>query len=146
MALKDEIEALIQRGYLREFVAGRQAQPKERNNTRNCRNSPPRIEQTQRQRGNSPTEIRTIFGGHTGGSSNRALKAYARSAYHHVNLTEERPAKELRTAPYAITFSDEDFKGVHHPHDDALVVSMTIANFKVRRILVDNGSSADILY
>jgi hypothetical protein len=32
------------------------------------------------------------------------------------------------------------------PHDDALVVIMTVANHTIHRILVDNGSSADILY
>ena len=57
-----------------------------------------------------------------------------------------RPMKELRPMPYLIVFSDEDFRGAHHPHDDAFVVSMTIANYNVRRILMDNGSSADILY
>jgi hypothetical protein len=32
------------------------------------------------------------------------------------------------------------------PHDDALVVIMTVANHAIHRILVDNGSSVDILY
>jgi hypothetical protein len=32
------------------------------------------------------------------------------------------------------------------PHDDALVVTLTVANHGIHRILVDNGSSADILY
>ena len=32
------------------------------------------------------------------------------------------------------------------PHDDALVVTMTVANHAIHRILVDNGSSTDILY
>jgi hypothetical protein len=31
-------------------------------------------------------------------------------------------------------------------HTDALVVSLTIANFQLRRILVDTGSLADILF
>jgi hypothetical protein len=31
------------------------------------------------------------------------------------------------------------------PHDDALVVTLTVANHGIHRILVDNGSSADIL-
>jgi hypothetical protein len=46
----------------------------------------------------------------------------------------------------AITFSDEDYEGVYLPHSDALVVTMVIANHKIHRVLVDNGSSADILY
>jgi hypothetical protein len=32
------------------------------------------------------------------------------------------------------------------PHDDALVVTLTVANHGIHRILVDNRSSADILY
>ena len=35
---------------------------------------------------------------------------------------------------------------LHHPHDDALVVSIRVRDYKVHRMLVDNGSSADILY
>ena len=36
--------------------------------------------------------------------------------------------------------------GVAMPHDDALVVTLTVANHVIHRILVDNGRSADILY
>jgi hypothetical protein len=32
------------------------------------------------------------------------------------------------------------------PHTDALVLSLVIANHKIHRILIDTGSSADILY
>jgi hypothetical protein len=32
------------------------------------------------------------------------------------------------------------------PHDDALVVTMTVANHTIHMILVDNGSSAEIIY
>ena len=45
-----------------------------------------------------------------------------------------------------IEFLDKDFAGVLQPHTDALVVMLTIANHNVHRILVDNGSSTDILY
>lgn len=33
-----------------------------------------------------------------------------------------------------------------YPHDDALVVTLLIANYTTRRVLVDNGSSTDILF
>ena len=46
----------------------------------------------------------------------------------------------------AITFTDKDAERVHHPHDDAIDVTLFIANYTTRRVLVDNGSSADILY
>ena len=46
----------------------------------------------------------------------------------------------------AITFTKEDAKRIHHPHDDAIVITLLIADYTTRRVLVDNGSSTDILY
>ena len=46
----------------------------------------------------------------------------------------------------AITFTDEDIERIHHPHDDAIVITLLIANYTTKKVLVDNGSSTDILY
>ena len=46
----------------------------------------------------------------------------------------------------AITFMKEDAKRIHHPHDDAIVITLLIADYTTRRVLVDNGSSTEILY
>ena len=46
----------------------------------------------------------------------------------------------------AITFTDEDVERIYHPHDDAIVITLLIADYTTRRVLVDNGSSTDILY
>ena len=43
-------------------------------------------------------------------------------------------------------FSEEDGRGVKQPHDDPLVIMLMIEGFSTRRILVDNGSSVDIIY
>ena len=43
-------------------------------------------------------------------------------------------------------FSEEDIRGVKQPHDDPLVIMVMIEGFNTRRVLVDNGSSADIIY
>ena len=43
-------------------------------------------------------------------------------------------------------FSEEDVRGVKQPHDDPLVIMLTIEGFNTRRILVDNGSSMNISY
>ena len=45
-----------------------------------------------------------------------------------------------------IGFSEEDARRLHHPHDDALVVSLQVGDYNMNQVLVDNGSSADILY
>ncbi|XP_022843108.1 uncharacterized protein LOC111366623 [Olea europaea var. sylvestris] len=44
-----------------------------------------------------------------------------------------------------ITFGTKDLEGITFPHDDALVISVIIANFEVKRILVDNRSAANVL-
>ncbi|KAG6732462.1 hypothetical protein I3842_01G179400 [Carya illinoinensis] len=44
-----------------------------------------------------------------------------------------------------IFFEEADMEGVIYPHEDALVITLVIANSTTRRVLVDNGSSADIL-
>ena len=45
-----------------------------------------------------------------------------------------------------IGFSEEDARCLHHPHDNALVVSIRVGDYNTHRVLVDNGSSTDILY
>ena len=44
-----------------------------------------------------------------------------------------------------IGFSEKDARRLHH-HDDALVVSLRLGDSNMHWVLVDNGSSADILY
>ena len=45
-----------------------------------------------------------------------------------------------------IKISEEDARYLHHPHDDALVISIWVGDYKTHRVLVDNRSFADILY
>ena len=46
----------------------------------------------------------------------------------------------------AITFTDEDAARIHHPYDDAIIITLLIADYTTRRVLIDNESLADILY
>ncbi|GAV62922.1 hypothetical protein CFOL_v3_06444, partial [Cephalotus follicularis] len=45
-----------------------------------------------------------------------------------------------------ISFSEADYEGVRLPHDDPVMVTLLVELFTMKRILIDNGSSADILY
>ena len=45
-----------------------------------------------------------------------------------------------------MVFSEEDAQGVKQPHDNPLVIMLMIEEFNTRRVLVDNGSLADIIY
>ncbi|GAV81854.1 hypothetical protein CFOL_v3_25307, partial [Cephalotus follicularis] len=57
-------------------------------------------------------------------------------------------SKRLRTGgdEEVISFSEADYEGVRLPHDDPVVVTLLVELFTMKRILIDNGSSADILY
>ena len=46
----------------------------------------------------------------------------------------------------ALSFSDEDKVGTLQPYDDALVVTLKIGGYDVKRRLVDQGSDAEIMY
>ena len=78
------------------------------------------------------------------GSSKKARKTYLR-VVQNVQLTGSVPKIVRRESP-VIGFSEEDARRLHHPHDDALIVSVRVGDYNVHRMLVDNGSSADILY
>ncbi|XP_065622951.1 uncharacterized protein LOC136064751 [Quercus suber] len=43
-------------------------------------------------------------------------------------------------------FSDEDKVGTIQPHDDALVVTLRIGGYDVKRVMVDQGSAVEIMY
>ncbi|GAV79382.1 hypothetical protein CFOL_v3_22847, partial [Cephalotus follicularis] len=45
-----------------------------------------------------------------------------------------------------ISFSEGDYEGLRLPHDDPVVVTLQVELFTTKRILIDSGSSADILY
>ncbi|XP_075649705.1 uncharacterized protein LOC142620186 [Castanea sativa] len=45
-----------------------------------------------------------------------------------------------------MSFNEEDARGMKQPHNDPLVVMLTIEGFNTKRILVDNGSSVNIIY
>ena len=45
-----------------------------------------------------------------------------------------------------MSFNEEDARGVKQPHNDPMVIMLTREGFNTKRILMDNGSFADIIY
>ena len=85
-----------------------------------------------------------IVEGSLTGQSSRSKKTYLK-VVQNVQLLGQSP-KTRTLDQQAITFTDKDASKIHHPHDDAIVITLLIADYSTRRVLVDNGSSADILY
>ncbi|KAL4600618.1 hypothetical protein ACB092_11G212300 [Castanea dentata] len=54
--------------------------------------------------------------------------------------------KRLKVNLPVLGFSEEDKVGTIQPHDNALVVTLRIGNYDVKRVMIDQGSGADIMY
>ncbi|XP_058223093.1 uncharacterized protein LOC131332812 [Rhododendron vialii] len=133
--LKQQIEDLIQRGRLQRFVTKKhQKQPRKEDTSK------------ERRDGAAPQsgpigEIKVIHGGFAGGGeSSHARKAHLRKLrteeYLEVN-TIDRPSKIQKKEEIPIIFSEEDLKGIQIPHDDPLVITIVIANYLTRRVLME---------
>ncbi|XP_050255174.1 uncharacterized protein LOC126701079 [Quercus robur] len=59
------------------------------------------------------------------------------------NPEPKRAKMEVRPT---LSFLNEDKVGTLQPHDDALVVTLRIEGYDVKRVLVDQGSGAEIMY
>ncbi|XP_023899215.1 uncharacterized protein LOC112011053 [Quercus suber] len=129
--LKQQIENLIRQGKLRNFF-GRDHKG-----------------ETLKARLEEPSrpllgEIRVIIGGTSIGQSSKSRKTYLKIVQN-VQLSGLSPRTRTMDEQ-AITFTHEDAERVHHPHDDMIVITLLIVDYTTKRVLVDNGSSADILY
>ena len=64
------------------------------------------------------------------------------------------PAEESQPGPKRarmsfrpiMSFSDEDKIGTIQPHDDALLITLRIGDYDVKRVMVDGGSTAEVMY
>ena len=56
------------------------------------------------------------------------------------------PKKARLEWPLVMRFSDEDKVGTIQPYDDALVITLRIRGYDVKRVMVDQGSAAEIMY
>lgn len=68
----------------------------------------------------------------------RSKKAFALEA-------GELYSTSLLKSSLKIEFTKEEAASIHQPHNDALMVALTIANIKVYHILVDVNSSVNML-
>jgi hypothetical protein len=88
--------------------------------------------------------ILPIFGGSAlEFESKKALKHYFREVR---NICVEGRVERMRWSHILITISEEDVRLQGFPHNDALVIEANIASWTLGKLLVDNGSSADIIF
>jgi len=70
-----------------------------------------------------------------------SIKAYQRKTDSIRNLT--RP---FNGPDDEVTFHESDTNGLDRPLNDPLVITLTIGDFNVELILIDTGSTLDIIF
>jgi len=102
-------------------------------------------DETQPMKGKAEELVRPPFGEIkiiVRGMSTRSLSRARKTCLWEVQNVQisRRPPRMIREYKPAIVFTDEDARQLHHPHDDAIIITLTIANYTTRRVLIDNGS------
>ncbi|KAL0407963.1 UNVERIFIED_CONTAM: hypothetical protein Sradi_1730700 [Sesamum radiatum] len=158
---KNEIERIIQNGYLQEYVCWEKArgtgpyQMKETNMSKepkvaDLEVSPkkgPKMGTNEKIDFNDPPckgMIQMITRGPIGGHSHHARKAEVWRA-HNETIKEVLAVETTEDMPI-IQFGRAKHSGPKSPHNDALVITALLRNFQVRLIFIDLGSSAYILF
>ncbi|RZR72972.1 hypothetical protein BHM03_00018874 [Ensete ventricosum] len=124
--LKNQIEDLIRYRHLRRYIRDQRTPPKGR----------PTRDYLPRPKGPIKKQINVIIDRPaSGGDSSLVRKAYTRS------MLEKRPKRD-RDPKITFESGNEEYPD----HDDALVILAWITNAEVKRVMIDMGSSVDILY
>ena len=61
-------------------------------------------------------------------------------------LGDQPPEKKVKIGQEPTAVDDNDLEGTIQSHDDALVVAARISGFLVKRVMVDQGSEANMMY
>ena len=77
------------------------------------------------------------------GSCPSRIMSITRLSSGDINQDRKRARVEL---PLVMGFSDEEKIGTIQPHNNALVITLRIGGYDVKRVMVDQGSAAEIMY
>ena len=136
ISLRFQVVELLKRGHLSHLLSKSNKKfPEQEHNTSN-KGTPAAPPQHAKV-------INFISGGSSiSGASYSAAKRHTRALVHSANITlPEDDCNESKEGP--ITFLDDE---VNDPtHDDALVISITLSNCGVKRVLIDPRSSVNII-
>ncbi|XP_056688349.1 uncharacterized protein [Spinacia oleracea] len=146
ISLKKEVAYLLKRGHLKELLRdkGKKTFTKEKTalpgpTTSSDRPDPPAF-----------NKVGNVISGGSDicGLTSSAAKKINRgdSGAVEEGQTEDEIALHKSLTAMAITFDDSDSIDTQREHHDGLVISLPIGNALIKRILIDNGSSANVLF
>ncbi|XP_023891117.2 uncharacterized protein LOC112003169 [Quercus suber] len=68
------------------------------------------------------------------------------NAWLFIEDSNSKPKKAKVNVRSVLSFTEEDKVGTIQPHDNALMVTLRIGGYDVKRVMVDQGSGAEIMY
>ena len=136
--LKDQVETLIRQGKLQKYI--RKTDP-HRYQWKDDQDRTPKVKNSKPPTG----EIKLILGGLTTGGTLKSLK---KAQGREINNVHSRlpQMKMLKNDEPNFVFSKRDSHGIRQSHDDLLVIMLRVEEFNIHWVLIDNESSADIIY
>ncbi|KAF8100247.1 hypothetical protein N665_0228s0002 [Sinapis alba] len=119
------------------------AETEKSKNARDDRNNEQRHERTPPPR----RVINVIMGGlQTCKDSVRSIKEYKRKTLTSQKWGSSSSIEDTPDESYKINFTEKDTKGLDKPHNDPRVVELRIGDCEVTRVLIDTGSSVDLIF
>ncbi|XP_024009340.1 uncharacterized protein LOC112084440 [Eutrema salsugineum] len=134
---------------LKDLVPNKQQEKAEPNGAAEPANPPRRGDNPKRDRRGEPEErpeprqrINIIMGGSQYYQDTvSSIKAYQRRAEAKENWIEPTDIPNI-----VISFAEEETAGIDRPHNDPLVIELTIRDHDVARVLIDTGSSVNVVF
>ncbi|XP_057793294.1 uncharacterized protein LOC131009911 [Salvia miltiorrhiza] len=143
IALRLEVANLLKKGHLTNYLTDKgkqtlqQARDRQEKHRDDSPPDPPHHERT----------VNVISGGsEVSGVTHSAAKRHTRQARSSKSGVPPSGKAGTTDPTQLISFATSKSDKLLHPHHDALVISIYIANCLTKRVLIDNGSSANILF
>ncbi|XP_059658634.1 uncharacterized protein LOC132304956 [Cornus florida] len=129
-SLRRQVETMIARGNLTGYVGLKeQTRPKEVN--------PCKLEGNQ---------VKVIHAIHKNSEEDQESEEVYHSRLRAIHkLRKLSSVNTITSGSIRIRFRDKDLSRIQLPHEDPLVISLLVANCMIKRVLVDPGSSTNII-
>ncbi|XP_028116466.1 uncharacterized protein LOC114314209 [Camellia sinensis] len=139
-ALKQHLEDLVTAGHLQQWINVDKTREKQG------------LDQAPPEENHAPRLVINVIHGMTDPERENTIRGEIQRATHiqqvmSVGPPPKKSKTEAKPSRFNVVFTEKDLERIQYPHTDALIVTVGVANkFDVKRVLIDQGSAADIMY